>query len=429
MKKLIALLLSLMMMAGMCSAFAEGDLVLISAKDPLPVDAAVQEVTLRIEGAAKNLYYKTVALQENDTVLTLLERALTEAKLTYTVTDSPYGGKYLSELAGEKEAAFGGYDGWMYAVNGEMPMDTIDAHALKAGDSVLLYFGDMSILQPIVTVVRSEAAVALKVEADVTTYDEQWNPTTTRQPIAQAKLTVDGADYTTDEAGQVTLSAETSAKDAVSFQIAKSTEAGLTQVVRFAPDYQLQLKAEEKPLTFSDVTEDDWYYTAVMAMAEKKAVNGYSDGAFRPNNNISRAEVAVILYRLAGSPETETAASFFDVKAEDWCAKEVAWAAKEGIVNGKGDGKFDPNANITRQDLALMLSRFVEKILKKTLPAAAEAPAFADNAAIGAYASEAVYQLQKAGIVSGIDGRFLPLECASRAVTCQMLDKLLKAAA
>ena len=69
MKKLIALLLSLMMMAGMCSAFAEGDLVLISAKDPLPADAA-QEVTLRIEGAAKNLYYKTVALQENDTVLT-----------------------------------------------------------------------------------------------------------------------------------------------------------------------------------------------------------------------------------------------------------------------------------------------------------------------------------------------------------------------
>ena len=205
MKKLIALLLSLMMMAGMCSAFAEGDLVLISAKDPLPVDAAVQEVTLRIEGAAKNLYYKTVALQENDTVLTL----------TYTVTDSPYGGKYLSELAGEKEAAFGGYDGWMYAVNGEMPMDTIDAHALKAGDSVLLYFGDMSILQPIVTVVRTDAAVVLKVEADVTTYDEQWNPTTTRQPIAQAKLTVDGADYTTDEAGQVTLSAETAAKDAV----------------------------------------------------------------------------------------------------------------------------------------------------------------------------------------------------------------------
>ena len=165
----------------------------ISAKDPLPVDAAAQEVTLRIEGAAKNLYYKKVALQENDTVLTLLERVLKDAKLTYTVTDSSYGGKYLSELAGEKEAAFGGYDGWMYAVNGEMPMDTIDAHALKAGDSVLLYFGDMSILQPIVTVVRSEDAVALKVEADVTTYDEQWNPTTTRQPIAQAKLTVDGA--------------------------------------------------------------------------------------------------------------------------------------------------------------------------------------------------------------------------------------------
>ena len=130
-------------------------------------------------------------------------------------------------------------------------------------------------------------------------------------------------------------------------------------MVRFAPDYQLQLKAEEKPLTFSDVTEDDWYYTAVMAMAEKKAVNGYSDGAFRPNNNISRAEVAVILYRLAGSPETETAASFFDVKAEpcgvsfasrwaDCCRvaeeilrhKEILLAPDSRLVNDAALGKL-----------------------------------------------------------------------------------------
>ena len=117
------------------------------------------------------------------------------------------------------------------------------------------------------------------------------------------------------------------------------------------------------------------------------------------------------------------------MKAEDWCAKEVAWAAEVGVVNGKGDGTFAPNASITRQDLALMLSRFAEKVLNKTLPETAEAPAFADNADIAAYASEAVYQLQKAGIVSGVDGSFRPLDCANRAVTCQMLDNLLKAAA
>lgn len=442
MKKIIALLLSVMMVAGMCAAFAEdADLVLISTNEA-PAAAPSPSVTLRIEGAAETIFYGVVALEENDTVLTVLERTLTAAEIEYTVSDSAYGGKYLSALGGETEATFGGYDGWMYSVNGVSPYDTIDVYALTDGDSILLYYGDMGILLPLITVEHGEdGIVTLIAEADVTTYDEQWNPTVTREPIAGAKLLVDENEYTTDENGKAVLSAEDSAKETVSFQIVKSSEAGLTEVIRFAPGYTLTLKADEAPVetpeepetpaepeepndvTFSDVTEG-WYYESVMNMVAYGAVNGYTDGTFRPMNNITRAEVAVILYRLAGSPEVEAEAVFSDVDASGWSGKAITWASQVGVVKG-ADGKFSPTANITRQDLAVMLSRFTANVLEKTLPETAEAPAFEDNDAIAAYASEAVYQLQKAGVVNGTDGKFLPRDNASRAVACKMLSGLL----
>lgn len=183
MKKIIALLLSVMMVAGMCAAFAEdADLVLISANEA--PTAAAPSVTLRIEGAAKTIFYGVVAFEENDTVLTVLERTLTAAEIEYTVSDSAYGGKYLSALGGETEATFGGYDGWMYSVNGVSPYDTIDVHALTEGDSILLYYGDMGILLPLITVEHSEdGIVTLTAEADVTTYDERGTPLSPVSPL------------------------------------------------------------------------------------------------------------------------------------------------------------------------------------------------------------------------------------------------------
>ena len=96
-----------------------------------------------------------------------------------------------------------------------------------------------------------------------------------------------------------------------------------------------------------------------------------------------------------------------------------------GIVQG-ADGNFRPDEAVTRQDLAVMLVRYQQKVVKTELPADSAAPAFADNADIAEYAAEAVYLLQKAGIVEGTEGKFLPTAPASRAALCKMLAGLVK---
>ena len=94
-----------------------------------------------------------------------------------------------------------------------------------------------------------------------------------------------------------------------------------------------------------------------------------------------------------------------------------------GIGRG-ADGKFNSNAPVTRQDLAVMLMRYQEKVVKAELPKTADAEAFLDNDQIAPYAAEAVYLLQKAGIVNGTDGKFNPSATATRGQLCKMLSGL-----
>lgn len=414
MKKVIALLLSLMMAASLC-VFAEGE-------EP----AAAAQVTLRVEGVAANLYYGPVTLEENDSVLSVLCRALDEKEITYEVQESDYG-KYLAAIGEDASAKFGGWDGWMYYVNGVEGAVGIDSYNPVAGDSILVCYsdayGDPPTLMPTLTGTRAKTGiVTLTAAAQVAVYAEDWSVSYVSTPAAGAKLTVDGTEYITDEQGRVVLSAEDSAKEQVAVQIEHFAENGKPLVIRFAPDYVFALDMKAEP--FTDVDENAWYAPFVEKMAAAGLVNGYEDNSFKPMSTITRAEVAAILYRMAGSPEAEAKEVFSDVPAAMWCAKAVAWCADNGIVLG-ADGKFMPSANVTRQDLAVMINRMNEKILKLELPADGEAPAFADNDEIAAYAAEAIYTLQKAGIVNGADGRFNPKGTATRAEACKMLSGLM----
>lgn len=418
MKKVIALLLSLMMAASLC-VFAEGE---------APAVAEPAQVTLRVEGVAANLYYGPVALDEGDSVLTVLCRGLDEKEVPYDVQDGDYG-KYLAAVGEDAAAKFGGWDGWVYYVNGVEGAVGIDAYNPVAGDSILVCYtdayGDPPTLMPTLTASRAKTGiVTLTAAAQVAVYAEDWSVSYVTTPAAGAKLTVDGAEYITDEQGRVVLSAEDSAKEQIAVQIEHFAENGKPLVIRFAPDYVFALDVRAEP--FTDVAEGVWYAPFVEKMAAAGLVNGYEDNSFKPMSTITRAEVAAILYRMAGAPAVEAKEIFSDVPATLWCAKAVTWCADNGIVLG-ADGKFMPSANVTRQDLAVMINRMNEKVLKIKLPADGEAPAFADNADIAAYASEAIYTLQKAGIVNGADGKFNPLGTATRAEACKMLSGLMVA--
>lgn len=413
MKKIIAVLLCVMLLGTMCAAFAEEAVIA-----PAP-----KTVSFRVEGTDKNLYYNAKeAVLEGDTVLSVLERVLKAEEIAYTVKESVYGGMYVSAIGGVEEASFGGYDGWLFYVNGMDAPVTIDSYKLEGGEDVVVAYCDPygmpATVLPKVSTDKKDGIATVTVTADVTSYDENWNPIVSTVAVDGAKLTVDGTAYVTDENGTVKLSAEASAKETVSFQIEKMTEDGKPLVLRFAPDYEISLKA--KPVVFSDVAEGIWYAPAVYDMAAKGLVKGMPDGTFAPGKAITRAEIVTILWRAAGEKVVNYAMSFSDVEEDIWYAEAVRWAEALGVVQGS-NGKFAPGANITRQDLAVMLTRFNEKVLKKELPADQPAPAFADNAEIAAYAAESVYQLQKAGIVNGVDGSFLPRNTASRAEACKMM--------
>ncbi len=176
-------------------------------------------------------------------------------------------------------------------------------------------------------------------------------------------------------------------------------------------------------VNFSDVS--GWYKDYVNYLAAREIINGTGNGTFNPNTNITRAQFVTILANLSGADLSGyTTSSFSDVSKTAWYSAAVQWAYEKGIVTGAG-GKFEPNANITRQDMAVMITRYAEKAADYTLLAANKVTKFTDSKDIGAYASDAVTAMQQAGIISGnSDGSFTPAANASRAQAAKMIALL-----
>ncbi len=173
---------------------------------------------------------------------------------------------------------------------------------------------------------------------------------------------------------------------------------------------------------FSDVSESDWYYDAVRFVHERDLMNGYSDGRFGPNAPLSRAQLAQILFNKEGRPGVNYLLDFSDVAGEAWYTEAVRWAASQGIVGGYGNSTFGPNDPITREQLAVMLWRYSGS------PAAANDELhFNDEAEISGYALEAMRWAVENGILNGDgDGRLGPKVQATRAQVAQMLKNFIE---
>ena len=417
MKKIVALLLVALMLS---TAVLAADPPLLIAPNP----NAGKTVTVRVESPEGNLFYGKVPVEEGNSVLDAAEKAFAQADIEYTVAVSPYGGSYITKAAGLQEGALGGYEGWLYYVDGVSPAVSMSLSTLQGGEEVVLIYTDFDVLVPILEAARDhKGLVTLTLTADVTTYDENWNATVTRQPVAGAVLTVEGEAYTTDAQGKAALTEALSAKDAVTVQVEKKNAVGLPGLIPFAPDYTVALAGLEKTMPFADLEEGKWYTPYVLKMYDLGVVNGLPGGLFGPTDTVTRGQVAKMLFEMSGGISVNYLMTFTDVNQEAWYAEGVSWCAAMGIAQG-ADGKFSPDAPITRQDLAVMLMRYQEKVVKTDLPADAEAPAFLDNEQIASYAAEAIYKLQKAGIVQGSEGKFNPLGNASRGELCKMLSGL-----
>lgn len=169
---------------------------------------------------------------------------------------------------------------------------------------------------------------------------------------------------------------------------------------------------------FADVPQTNWFADAVRYVTGKSLMNGTSTTAFSPNENMSRAMLATVLYRMSGET-AEADSSFGDVSASAYYAAAVNWASSKGIVNGMGADAFSPNASITREQLAAMLYRYAGEP-----SVSADLSAYTDTVGISPYASKAVEWCVAKGILSGKSAtRLAPQDTATRAECAAMLQR------
>lgn len=168
---------------------------------------------------------------------------------------------------------------------------------------------------------------------------------------------------------------------------------------------------------FTDVNTSLWYHKAVDYAINNSLMSGVGENTFSPNANLSRAMLAQILYNLAGRPAAAGASDFNDVAEGMWYTNAIAWAAENGVVSGLGNGKFGPNDNITREQLAVMLYRYAGS------PAAGGSlDGFADAGKVSGYAQNGLVWATGNGVMSGKGGGMLdPQGLATRAEVAQML--------
>jgi len=179
---------------------------------------------------------------------------------------------------------------------------------------------------------------------------------------------------------------------------------------------------------FDDVAANAWYHDYVTAAVHNNLFQGTAPRTFSPGANMTRAMFVQVLANLEGvdlAVYADTTPSFNDVSSSAWYFAAVEWASSLGVVQGIGEGSFAPNASVTREQIALMLYRYVQ-ITGVTLPQETTAftdtelhyttTIFTDQQTISPWASEAVAAIQAAGIITGRpDGRFDPQATATRA--------------
>ena len=175
---------------------------------------------------------------------------------------------------------------------------------------------------------------------------------------------------------------------------------------------------------FADVPAKAWYRDAVKYASQNGLMNGVGNGKFDPEGTMTRAMLVTVLWRYEGKP-TEGKNSFTDVPNGIWYTDAVAWAAANGIVGGVGNGKFEPEGNVTREQMATILFRYAQKKGIDTSKRG-DLSGFPDKGDISSWAKDAVQWAVAEKIINGSDGKLLPLGNATRAQVSAILMRFIE---
>lgn len=177
---------------------------------------------------------------------------------------------------------------------------------------------------------------------------------------------------------------------------------------------------------FADVNAGDWFYRDVLFSYEKGLMSGMDAAAFAPYANTTRAQIAVIFYRMEGSPAVEGENSFTDVvrgSGTAWFYDAVTWAQQNGIMSGYGNSSFAPNDPITREQLAAIFYRYAQYKGYDTTQGGMAIREFDDYESISDYAMGAMAWAVNTGLVKGDSNLLYPKGTATRAELAALLHR------
>jgi len=175
---------------------------------------------------------------------------------------------------------------------------------------------------------------------------------------------------------------------------------------------------------YSDVELNAWYHGPVCYVLDKGLMAGYNANAFGPDDALSRAMVAQILYNMEGQPKGEYEVKFPDVADGMWYHDAITWVFENGVVSGYGDGLYRPDKDVSREELVVMLWNYAGK---QASNAKDHVDSFNDASKLSDWAKDAMNWALEIGILGGKGGKMLdPTGMATRAEMAQMLKNYIE---
>ena len=304
-----------------------------------------------------------VTAKKGDSAADVIKKGLGSANMSAVGLESGYIQSVTYQGKTLSQFDRGANSGWLYQVNGKSPAVGILDYKVQNGDAITLYYT---------------------------------------------------ADYTKEEDAKIWSGSGSNRGNAVK-------NSGQTA----ASDAEKESE-QENISAFLDVDANMWYFNMVQYVCRAKLMQGISADRFAPEDAMTRAMFVTVLYRMDGAAKTDAAAAFADVAADTWYAPAVAWAKENGIVNGVTDTLFAPEENVTREQMAMILMRYVgEKGFDTGAVKETDAVSYQDSAEIAEDAKEAVSSAAKYGLMSGNpDGTFSPKAMATRAEAAAILMRV-----
>ena len=175
---------------------------------------------------------------------------------------------------------------------------------------------------------------------------------------------------------------------------------------------------------FNDVRDTDWYHHAVYHVVQNFFMTGTGNSLFSPEEDVTRAQIAQILYNIDGRKSVGKGSFFKDVKESQWYIEAVNWAYENGIVSGYGNGSFGPNDPVTREQAMTIMYRYIKKDTNEEITGS-PLDVYGDKNRISPYAVEAMTWASYEKVLNGDENKNLnPLDKMKRSEIAQILYKL-----